>query len=222
MINIIERNVRIKLLILLFFGVTEFVFSQQTKEFRDVKSFYNSKREQLGSAFKAEFVRTTSQTDRDLMKKDLEEFMVKLDSIENVALTTALIMVRNREDKNLYLQKNKEVAQMAIHDLKTKEAKESPASYPGGINELRKEIGGRFYFDAALLDSEKRLSADLFFIVEKDGSVSEVKAIGENFIFNRQAEIALYSVQNKFQPAQLNGVPVRYRFKLPISMNFED
>ena len=59
------------------------------------------------------------------------------------------------------------------------------------------------------------------FVVEKDGSISSVKAEGDNFSFNRQAEIALYLLPEKFEPAFINGTAVRYRFRLPVAMDFE-
>ena len=49
----------------------------------------------------------------------------------------------------------------------------------------------------------------------------ELKAEGENFTFNRQAEIAVYSISGRFSPAHINGIPVRYRFRFPLAMNFE-
>ena len=156
------------------------------------------------------------------MLGDFDEFMQKMDSIENVALISALIKVKNKEDLSSFLAKNTVTAKEQTASLKTKEAHETPATYPGGINQLRKEIAKLFYFDANLSEDEKKLSTELFFIVEKSGYISNVKAIGDNSVFNRQAEIALYSVENKFEPATLNGQTVRYRFKLPLTMNFGD
>ncbi|WP_449399905.1 hypothetical protein [Chryseobacterium wanjuense] len=60
---------------------------------------------------------------------------------------------------------------------------------------------------------EKTVKTDVAFIVEKDGTISNVHAQGNNFTFNRQAEIALYSISEKFSPATLKGNTVRYRFQ---------
>jgi len=58
-------------------------------------------------------------------------------------------------------------------------------------------------------------------VVEPDGSVSSVRADGTNPIFNRQAEIAVYMLPEKFSPALVNGKPVRYNFSIPLAMKFE-
>ena len=61
----------------------------------------------------------------------------------------------------------------------------------------------------------------IIFIVEKDGTISEVKATGPNADFNREAIKTIKSVKGKWVPAKLNGENVRSYFKFPISMQFE-
>jgi hypothetical protein len=63
------------------------------------------------------------------------------------------------------------------------------ADYPGGINTLRQEVADLLYIDG-VYSEEKTVKTDVAFIVEKDGSISNVHAQGDNFTFNRQAEIA--------------------------------
>jgi hypothetical protein len=58
--------------------------------------------------------------------------------------------------------------------------------------------------------------------VEKDGSISNVHAQGDNFTFNRQAEIALYSLAEKFSPAIFKGDPTVYRFKIPLTLTLTE
>jgi len=88
------------------------------------------------------------------------------------------------------------------------------------MNALRKEVAQLFYGDGVF--SEKgNIKTNVAFIVEKDGTISDVKAEGDNFTFNRQAEIAVYSVSEKFSPAYTNGNPVRYRFRLPLVLSFD-
>lgn len=59
------------------------------------------------------------------------------------------------------------------------------------------------------------------FIVEKDGSISDVKAIGANADFNKEAVKTIKSIRGKWTPAKLNGELVRSYFSFPVSMKFE-
>jgi hypothetical protein len=84
---------------------------------------------------------------------------------------------------------------------------------------LRQEIAQIFYAPGVYSET-KTIKANVDFIVEKDGSISNVHAQGDNFTFNRQAEIALYSIPEKFS-SNMNGESVRFSFKLPLTMNIE-
>ena len=172
----------------------------------------------LGKEFKKKFDSETDNFHKASIKNDYLLFMQKMDSIENIALTGALLKTKNLEDldKLKLLQKNKPAEATASPPPVIDKA----ADYPGGINELRKEVADLFYLGGVYSDI-KTIKANVAFIVEKDGTITHVEAEGDNFTFNRQAEIALYSVSQKFTPAIINGDPVRYRFRLPLTMNIE-
>jgi hypothetical protein len=140
--------------------------------------------------------------------------MKKMDSIENNALIGALLKVRNLED--LQTLKNPKLTSTE----KFSDA-EKIADYPGGLNSLRQEVANLLYVDG-VYSVEKMIKTDVDFIVEKDGTVSNVHAQGDNFTFNRQAEIALYSLAEKFSPAMIKGDPTTYRFKLPLTLTIND
>lgn len=93
------------------------------------------------------------------------------------------------------------------------------AEFPGGINLLRKKFADNF--DASPMEGEGEFKTDIRFIVEADGSISQVNAIGSNANFNREAEITIKALRMKFTPAKVNGIPVRSRFRFPVSMNFQ-
>ena len=59
------------------------------------------------------------------------------------------------------------------------------------------------------------------FVVERDGSITDVKADGPNKGFNAEAIRTVKSVKNKWSPAKINGQAVRYRYRLPLTMQFE-
>ncbi|AZA87310.1 hypothetical protein EG349_11150 [Chryseobacterium shandongense] len=173
----------------------------------------------LGQEFKKKFDAETNNFHKASIRNDYLLFMQKMDSIENVALTAVLLKTKNLEDLG------------RLRIIKTSSTPETPAvptvatdkaaDYPGGINELRKEVSNLFYL-GGVYSEIKTIKANVAFIVEKDGTITTVEAQGDNFTFNRQAEIALYSVSKKFFPAIVNGSPVRYRFRLPLTMKLEE
>ncbi len=202
---------------LLFCCVTSCCFSQQQEEFRRVKDFYNHHRVMLNTEFRKKFDAETGTLNKISIKSDFQLFMRKMDSIENVALIGALLKVKNLED----LDRIRNKIPKSYSHVKVSSSTDQPADYPGGINALRQEVG-RLFYAAGVYSEIKTVKANVAFIVERDGSISNVHAQGENFTFNRQAEIALYSLSEKFTPGHINGDPVRFRFQLPLTMNIED
>lgn len=171
----------------------------------------------LNNEFKKKFDAEPNLLKKNAIKGDFLFFMKKMDSIENTALIGALLRVRNIED---------------LHTLKTNEANsrdfndkatyiEKTADYPGGMNTLRQEVADLLYVDGVNSDL-KTVKTDVVFIVEKDGSISNVHAQGDNFTFNRQAEIALYSISEKFSPAIAKGDPTRFRFRIPLTLTMTE
>lgn len=206
-----------KLLHLYFLLFLSFCFGQQNKEFKEVKNFYDYQRYMLNNEFKKRFDKEVSPEQKMTVKNDFKEFMLKLDSIQNAALLNALVRVKIREDLKGIQLKNTNTKQTPSPK---KSDLSSDAQYPGGFELMRKQLVDSFYSDA-ILANEKVLKTSLAFVVEKDGSISSVKADGDNFTFNRQAEIALYLLPEKFSPAYVKGTAVRYRFRLPLAMNFD-
>ena len=58
------------------------------------------------------------------------------------------------------------------------------------------------------------------FIVEPDGSLSNISAKGENQSFNKEIERAVKSIQTKWIPSEANGKKIRSHMKFPIKMVF--
>ena len=198
--------------------ISTFCFSQQTEEFKAVKNYYNQHRNMLNLEFKKKFDAEKNNLIKTAIKKDFLFFMKKMDSIENTALVGALLKVRNTEDlSRLNLEKKQKTTpdKSEIYPSTDK-----TADYPGGMSALRNEVAHLFYSDAVYSEINT-VKTNVAFVVEKNGTISNVKAEGDNFTFNRQAEIALYSVSEKFSPAIINGNPVRFRFKLPLTLNIE-
>lgn len=94
------------------------------------------------------------------------------------------------------------------------------AEFNGGINAFRNKVVQNF--DTNSFDGTGDLMKTMVtFIVEKDGTISAIKAEGADSKFNREAENTVKNIKGKWNPAKLNGQNVRSYFKFPISMQFE-
>lgn len=191
--------------------------AQQNEEFISTKKFFDYQRFNLNQEFKKQLAKEKSAQRKLESKKDYSEFILKLDSIQNRAYINTLIKVKNREDLSWITSRTLPVLQLKNP---AKEDLTAEAQYPGGLKMLRTHIADLFYSDSILPD-QKLLKTEVVFVVEKDGYISGVHAEGDNFTFNRQAEIAMYLLPEKFTPAIANGSAVRYPFRLPFTMNFD-
>ena len=100
------------------------------------------------------------------------------------------------------------------------ESVDQEAEFPGSLNSFRNKIAENFD-NSAMEGGEGTLKTTVTFIVERDGTISDVKATGPNSDFNSEAVRTVKSIKSKWVPAKINGQPVRQRFRLPLTMNFE-
>ena len=97
---------------------------------------------------------------------------------------------------------------------------EQLAEFPGGINSFRGKVQNSF--DTSVMSGDEGVvRTEITFVVERDGSITDVKANGSNKDFNAEAMRTVKSIKNKWAPAKINGKAVRYRFRLPLTMQFE-
>ena len=94
-------------------------------------------------------------------------------------------------------------------------------SFPGGMSAFRKEFSQNFNTFALEKTDGGTLKTVVYYVVEVDGSILYVKAIGENESFNKEAIRAVTKIKEKWIPATINGQAVRERFKIPLTINFE-
>lgn len=94
------------------------------------------------------------------------------------------------------------------------------AGFIGGFDSFRSKVSQNM--DISQFEgSGEKLTAKVSFIVEKDGTISGVKASGNDARFNREAERAVRSVRGKWTAAKLKGQSVRSYFNIPITIQFE-
>ncbi len=97
---------------------------------------------------------------------------------------------------------------------------EQLAEFPGGINSFRSKVSNSF--DTSVMSGDEGMvKTEITFVVERDGSITDVKANGPNRDFNAEALRTVKSIKNKWAPAKINGQAVRYRFRMPLTMQFE-
>jgi len=67
-----------------------------------------------------------------------------------------------------------------------------------------------------------KISTNLSFIIERDGTMSNILAEGENESFNKEMErVVKEDIKDKWIPAEIKGKKVRSYYKMPIRMRIE-
>lgn len=193
-------------LILLF--ILNFYFSQQTEGLRLIKAKYDAE------------IRNIENSYKDALTKDLSKRRVN-----------KITLIKNREISSLKFQRNNEYLEELDRIKATyKPSRSSSGSsdkienstspkHPNGSDFFKKEISDNFFTDA--IQGRNRIECRVYFIVEKDGSLTSVKTSGDNESFNRQAELAVLLTQEKWEPATRNGQPERAYMSFPVAINFD-
>lgn len=112
----------------------------------------------------------------------------------------------------------------------------------GGINGFRQLVASKFNIDKVnpyqhlpieyvkkiqqmILQNKPtpdiQLMTTVKFIVEPDGSLSNISAKGENQSFNEEIERAVKSIQTKWIPAEVKGEKVRSKYYMPVKITVE-
>ena len=110
----------------------------------------------------------------------------------------------------------------------------------GGINGFRQLVASKFNIDKVnpyqhlpieyvkkiqqmILQNKStpdiQLMTTVKFIVEPDGSLSNISAKGENQSFNEEAELAVKAIQVKWIPGEVNGIKIKSLYSMPIKMS---
>lgn len=90
--------------------------------------------------------------------------------------------------------------------------------YPGGINVFRQKFSQTF--DMGRVKSEGITKSEAQFVIDEEGNLTKIIAVGENTSMNEEMERVVKRIsKTKWKPAEISGKPVKYRIKLPITMN---
>ncbi|XOV66711.1 MAG: energy transducer TonB [Fluviicola sp.] len=94
------------------------------------------------------------------------------------------------------------------------------ASFPGGNVKMVQFISGNLeYPDTVDVDFVSKIY--LSFIVESDGSISNIEMMNAEGSSLEKAYVNLIQKMPKWDPAELNGEAVRSRCRLPICINLQ-
>lgn len=94
------------------------------------------------------------------------------------------------------------------------------ADFVGGINLFREKVMQNFDI-SSFEGSNETLKATVTFVVERNGSISNIKVNGKDAYFNKETEQVIRKIGGKWKPAKVNGEFVRSYFSFPVSMRFE-
>lgn len=98
----------------------------------------------------------------------------------------------------------------------------TPAEFPGGANKLRSLVAANF--DGAVFNGDEgTVKTMITFVVDENGKVRDIKALGENEKFNNEASrvTKLANQDVTWKPALQDGKTVAYRYQIPLTMKFE-
>jgi periplasmic protein TonB len=95
-----------------------------------------------------------------------------------------------------------------------------PSFRGGGLDKFRDWIQKRTNYPQEAIDKKIRGTVFLSFVVERDGSVSNINVIkGVNPLLDNEAVKAI-SESPKWSPGLQRGLPVRVRYLIPLNFNY--
>lgn len=101
-------------------------------------------------------------------------------------------------------------------------AVEQPAEFPGGTAAMMKWLNNNIRYPEAAQQNDIQGRVVVNFVVEKDGSIAQVKiAKGVDKDLDREA-IRVVKKMPRWQPGKNNGVPVRSYFNLPVTFRLQN
>jgi protein TonB len=92
--------------------------------------------------------------------------------------------------------------------------------FPGGMAKFYTYVGNNF--QRPELDVEKTLKVYISFVIERDGSITDIKVFNDpGYGLGKEAIRVLKSIKTKWAPGILNGKTVRTAYNLPITIKTE-
>jgi TonB family protein len=94
---------------------------------------------------------------------------------------------------------------------------ETPPTYPGGIAQFYKALMTNMEYPKAARDAKIQGTVYLSFVIEKDGSLADIKTDGKKLGGGTDEEaIRVLKLAGKWNPGLKNGKPVRVKYNVPV------
>jgi len=93
------------------------------------------------------------------------------------------------------------------------------ATFKDGIPSFRNEFAKNIKTNK--IKGKGVLRTELTFVVERDGTLSDIKATGSSESFNEQAIKAIKKIKTAWNPGMVKGTPVRSRFRFPATLRID-
>lgn len=103
------------------------------------------------------------------------------------------------------------------NDVVFSNALDKQPEFPGGINKFYAYISRKF--ESPEIDEVKNIRIFVYFVVEKDGSMSDIQVKNNpGYGLEKEAIRVLKSLKTKWTPGIINSKPVRTAYSLPITV----
>ncbi|WP_207421941.1 energy transducer TonB [Desertivirga brevis] len=93
--------------------------------------------------------------------------------------------------------------------------------FPGGMNKFYEYVGRSYNYPAAAKEQGVSGRVILNFVVEKDGSLTDIKVVRDLGMGTGDEAIRVLKKSKKWNPGIQNGRPVRVSYTIPIVLNLE-
>lgn len=171
------------------------------------------------TAFQVPEIKKDDQVKNQVVSQD--EVMEKKEAIGS-------FNVEGNSDKGATLKveqqlKEEKVEEKPKEDLSRKvfDVVENMPSYPGGNGALQKWLASNITYPAAAAENGVEGRVIVAFVVEPDGSVSDVRiARGVDPSLDREA-LSVVKRMPKWIPGMQNGSPVRVKFNVPVTFKLQ-
>ena len=127
---------------------------------------------------------------------------------------------QNQQTKNAVYTSISDIPHYALLKTRLKlddvviQADQAP-EFPGGMSAFQRKFAEKM--DNVELKHTQKLDTRIYFIVEKDGYIRNVAAIGSDKKHAEAAELGLKRIFTRWQPATIGGKKVRFLYTFPLS-----
>ncbi len=96
----------------------------------------------------------------------------------------------------------------------------TPPTYPGGIAKFYDFLGKNIKYPPQAIEKNVQGNVQVDFIVEKDGSVTDIKVVDKKLGHGIEEEaVRVLKLSKKWNPGMNDGKPVRAKYRIPVKFS---